>query len=175
MAGYKPTHEVITIPQTKWNDIRKATIEARKNNTPIMAFFLYVRRGNPLAVIDIKEVPVKLFKAKSNSGPIFRWDYPKAQYSDYYPRGGAIRYGGTALVNQVLFEQPVGLSLHHAYWIGVDFGLIAGMNISLWCNDLGEVRYKGCYVNAAKTNGEFVECSVQISDMISCSNYLIGM
>jgi hypothetical protein len=158
---------VIKISRTYWDEIGKATIEARKNKIPIMAFFLYARRGNPLTVIDIKEVPVKLLKAESNSGPIFRWGYAKGQHVAYYPKGGGTRYGGTALINQVLFEHPLGLSLHYAYWMGVDFKLSAGINISLWCNDVGEVKYKACYVNAAKTNGEFVECSVQTSDVIS--------
>ena len=159
--------KVIIISQTKWDEIKKAAIEARKNNIPIKAFFLYVKRGKPLAIIDTKEVPIKLLKAESNSGPIFRWDYPKKQYSDYYPKKGVIRYGGTALINQALFRQPLGLSLHYAYWMGVDFGLSVGINISISCNDLGEVNYKACYVNAAKTNGEFVECDVQTQDTIS--------
>lgn len=159
--------KVITISRTKWDEIKEATIEARKNNIPIKAFFLYARRGKPLTVVDTKEVSIKLLKAESNSGPIFRWDYPKEQYSVYYPKKGIIRYGGTALINQALLQQPLGLSLHYAYWMGVDFGLSVGINISLWCDNLREISYKACYVNAAKTNGEFVECVVQTQDPIS--------
>jgi len=154
-------NEVITISRKNWDEIRKATTETFRNKLPIRAFFLYARVGRPLKVIDIKEVPIKLLKTKSNSGPIFRWNYPKEQYSLYYPKRGDIRYGGTALINEDLFKQPLGLSLHYAYWMGVDFGLSSGINVSLWCNDLGEVDHKACYVNAAKTNGEFVECSVR--------------
>lgn len=151
----------IAISKDHWDEIRKAAIEASKDNIVIKAFFLYVTRGKPLEVVDAKQVPTKLIKANSNCGPIFRWDYPKEQRLVYYPpKNGIVRYGGTALINEFLLQQPLGLSLHYAYWMGVDFGLSAGINISLWQNKLGQIDYKACYVNAAKTNGEFVECTV---------------
>jgi hypothetical protein len=121
-----------------------------------------VKKGAPTTVIDAKEVPSKLFKTESNSGPIFRWRILKEQRLDYYPaKTSDFRYGGTALINQDLFQQPFGLSLHYAYSIGADFKLSVAINISLWCDQRGNVIYKACYVNAKETNGEFVECSIQ--------------
>jgi hypothetical protein len=105
---------------------------------------------------------VNLLKTESDSGPIFRWAIPPEQHSAYYPpKREGIRYGGTALINQALFQQPFGLSLHYAYWIGADFKLSVAINISLWCDSLEDVSYKACYVNAKETNGEFVECIVE--------------
>jgi hypothetical protein len=158
----RQTSKAITISQKKWDEIKKATVEARKNAVPLKAFFLYVKRGAPTAVVDTKEVPVNLLKTESNSGPIFRWAIPLEQHLAYYPpKREGIRYGGTALMNQALLQQPFGLSLHYAYWIGADFKLSVAINISLWCNSLGDVNYKACYVNAKETNGEFVECIVE--------------
>jgi hypothetical protein len=98
----------IAISKAHWGEIRKATIEACKDNIPVKAFFLYVTRGKPFGVVDVKQMPIRMIKTNSNCGPIFRWGHSPEQRSVYYPpKNGIVRYGGTAIINEFLSRARV--------------------------------------------------------------------
>lgn len=148
----------IRIKKYVWDEIIKSAVEAKKEGEKIKAFFLYSKRGDPLYVVRAVEVPVRIIKESSPSGVIFRWDYPKNKYRVYYPRGGPDRYAGT-----VLIKPDLSMTLHYAFWMGIDFpGGSGGFNINLWIDDTGLPIYRAFYVNRDKTHGEFVEVPVEI-------------
>ncbi len=148
----------IRISREVWNEVISVAREAKERGEKIRAFFLYSKRGDPLLVVRAKEVPVRIIKESSPSGMIFRWNYPRDRYREYYPKKGPDRYSGTLLV-----KPDLSMSLHYAYWMGVDFpGGSGGFNINLWLDDEGRPIYRAFYVHRDKTNGEFVEVPVEI-------------
>lgn len=148
----------IKIKQEVWDEVIKVARKTKNSGEKIRAFFLYSKRGNPLLVVKAKEVPVRIIKETSPSGMIFRWNYPKEKYREYYPNSGSERYSGTLLI-----KPDLSMSLHYAYWMGVDFpGGSGGFNINLWLDDSDNPIYKAFYVNRDKTHGEFIEVPIVI-------------
>ena len=150
----------IKIKRDVWDEVIKAAREVKERGEKIRAFFLYSRRGNSLLllVVRAKEVPIRVIKESSSSGMIFRWAYPKDKYREYYPRRGPDRYSGTLLI-----KSDLSMTLHYAYWMGVDFpGGSGGFNINLWINNEGHPIYRAFYVHRDKTNGEFIEVPIEI-------------
>lgn len=132
---------------------------AKSRPRDIKAYFMFSLRGQgwPIRVIDYKEVRVKIIKRSSPSGPIFRWDIPKNKRQEYYrPKNDPLRYSGTTLI-----QPNLDMTLHYAYFMGIDFTHAGGFNINLWVNDKGDPIYKAYYVSAIRTNGEFIECKVK--------------
>ena len=147
----------IMIKQEIWDKAVSIANQAKKEGKKIKALFLYSKRGNPLLVVRAREVPVRITKEVSPSGPIFRWDYPKDKYREYYPKGGPDRYSGTLLI-----KPDLSMTLHYAYFMGIDFpGGSGGFNINLWIDDEGYPIYRAFYINRDKTNGEFIEIPVE--------------
>lgn len=132
---------------------------ARLRPKPLKAYFMFSPRGRgwPIKVVDYLEVPVIVIKEKSLSGPIFRWNIPKDKRSMYYrPRNDPLRYSGTTLI-----QPNLEMALHYAYFMGIDFRGWGGFNINLWVDDKGNPVYKAYFVSQNRTNGEFIECSVE--------------
>ena len=153
----------IRIPKHIWKELIESAREAKGSGIPLRAFFLFSRRGSPLEVTRCKEVPVKIIKESSPSGPIFRWNIER--YEEYYlPRKHPESYCGT-----VLIKKDLDMTLHYAYFMGIGFRHRKGFNTNLWIGDDGKAIYKAFYVHSAKlettnqTHGEFVPIAVEVT------------
>lgn len=147
----------IMIKREIWDLAVDTARQTKEKGERIRAFFLYSERGNPLKVVRAKEVPVRIIKETSPSGPIFRWGYSKDEYRKYYPKGGSDRYSGT-----ILIKQDLSMTLHYSYFMGIDFpGGSGGFNINLWIADDGRPVYRSFYVNRERTDGEFIEIPME--------------
>ena len=147
---------IIYVREEVWNRLVGV---ARNRPSPLRAFFMFSPRsaGWPIRVVDCLEVPVKMIKESSPSGPIFRWDIPGSERLKYYrPKNDPLRYSGTVLIQPCL-----EMTLHYAYFMGIDFKGWGGFNINLWVDDKGNPIYKAYFVSQNRTHGEFIECRVK--------------
>jgi len=150
------TECIIYVKDNIWNELIKI---AKSRPKDIKAYFMFSRRGQgwPIRVIDYKEVPVKIIKRSSPSGPIFRWDIPEDKKQEYYrPKSDPLRYSGTTLI-----QPNLEMTLHYAYFMGIDFKGWGGFNINLWVDDNNNPIYKAYFVSQNRTHGEFIECKVE--------------
>lgn len=150
----------IVITKEKWEQILEKAREAKKSGIKLRAFFMFSDHSHPLDIKDFLEVPVKIIKENSPSGPIFRWDIPSEEYRRYYPHKGP-HYHGT-----ILIQEKLDMTLHYAYFMGVDFKHFPAFNINLWIGDDGKEKYKAYFVfdsklkNNNQTHGEFIEADI---------------
>jgi hypothetical protein len=160
---------LLYVTESVWSRLERATLETVRMGDPLRVFFLFSKIGESRWAIDAKEVPVRLVKANSESGPVFRWKIPKERHAEFYPdKATGIRYSGTAVISKDLYEAPLGITLHYAYWLGVDFKLSSCFNISLWVpRSDSRIAYKAPYLSARQTNGEFVKCEVRVVKSLS--------
>lgn len=149
-----------------WDVLTRSAQDVKTGRQKIKAFLLFrPKRAEWNLITQISEIPVKLVKENSSSGPIFRWQTSGSKTKYYPARSQNLTNRGTAII-----QPNLEMTLHYAFWMGEEYGISGsgGFHINMWWDDLtASPIYKAYYVNAKgepRTDGEFVECKLEIID-----------
>lgn len=165
----------VRVAERVWTELCKQAKVVKSQGKGMKAFMFYYPRGKTLLkniITDLIEIPVRLLKPNSPSGPIFRWDYEEHDREKYYPSTNKkLTNTGTAII-----QPNLDLTLHYAFWMGREYGKrgSGGFHISIWLDDEDFPKYKAYYVNAdgkPKTDGEFIECEIKIISSSDLSEF----
>jgi len=103
-----------------WNELCGVAGNIKDSRGDMKEYFLFYPRGRKLVnnvITDMVEVPVRIIKSTSPSGPIFRWQIAEDERKSYYPPTiEQLTNTGRAII-----QRHLEITLHYTFWMGTEY------------------------------------------------------